>query len=157
MTEINSKYWTCEKYCTLIMFQWSQPKSKINLIKKSRFHNYCHPMFRASTSGKENSMESFAVMLGMVKEHVWRNFGPFLDADPCKILRIPDTRPHSNQKAQLNWRGQFISANPWMWKARFQISPNVLVCAPDNRGKRCILMFVLVCSCYHNEWIPILP
>ena len=49
-----------------------------------------------STSGKDNLMEPFLVMLDKVKEHIWRDFGPFFYADPdpffytdpCKILHI---------------------------------------------------------------------
>ena len=32
----------------------------------------------ASTSGKDNIMESFLVMPDMVKKHISRDFGPFL-------------------------------------------------------------------------------
>ena len=47
-----------------------------------------HLVLSATTSGKDNSMESFPVMFDKVKEHIWRDFGPFLYADPFKILHI---------------------------------------------------------------------
>ena len=37
-----------------------------------------------SNSGKDNNMNYFPVMLDMVKEQIWRGFGPFLYAVACK-------------------------------------------------------------------------
>ena len=37
-----------------------------------------HLVLSATTSGKDNSMESLPVIFDTVKEHIWRDFGPFL-------------------------------------------------------------------------------
>ena len=74
------------------MFQWNQPKS-YNYLIQNTFHQiqgfiifgtpfiwfiYPNLVLSATTSGKDNSMESFPVMFDKVKEHIWRDFGPFL-------------------------------------------------------------------------------
>lgn len=44
----------------------------------------------ATTSKKDNSMEHLIVMFDKVKvrEHIWKDSGTFLKADPFKILHI---------------------------------------------------------------------
>ena len=83
----NSNYQR-EKYCDL-MFQWNPPKS-YNYLIQNTFHqnqgfiiNGTPDLVLISTiTGKDNSMESFPIMFDKVKEHIWRDFGPFLYADP---------------------------------------------------------------------------
>jgi hypothetical protein len=82
---------TCEKYCTLLTFQWNQPKA-YNYLIQNKFHQNQgfiiigtpHLVLSATTSGKENSMESFPVMFDKVREGFWT----IPHADPFEILHI---------------------------------------------------------------------
>ena len=49
---------------------------------------FIYLLLSATTSGKDNSMESLVIFDKVVKEHIWRDFGPFLLAYPFKILHI---------------------------------------------------------------------
>ena len=58
------------------MFQWNPPKIQTQKIIGTPGLVLC-----ASTSGKENNIKPFPVMLVKVKEHIWWDVGPFFHAD----------------------------------------------------------------------------
>ena len=70
-----------EKYCTLLMFPWHQPN-----FTKQGFIIIGTPGL--VLGARITTWESFPVMLDKVKKHMWRILGPFLFADPCKVLHM---------------------------------------------------------------------
>ena len=79
------------------MIQWNQPKCLffqiIHFLKKKKciISQLLAPLFLVSgtaSPAKDNGTERIFIMFNKVGEHIWRDLGPSLHAEPFKMLRF---------------------------------------------------------------------
>ena len=72
------------------IYEWNRPKLHISW-KKKKVSQLLAPLFLvlgAATPGKNNGTEPISIMSNKVGEHICRDIGPFLCAEPFKILHV---------------------------------------------------------------------